>query len=283
MGRSTRRWSCRPPGPGRAARAECQERLDAALDAWRAAGDRALRRRRLRPGPAGGAGRGLGPDAPRRGDRLDASRASPRSGFAVDLPHAVARFTGVSVLHVVAHDPDARPETTPAPAHERAPLGPLSVLAWGGRQRKGPDPSRSGDELEPVAPRVCARRSARRPGISSSQRTSTPASSSARERVELGDRAAPDAPCARARSPRRSTPTCRPAEPDAAARGERRRLRRFGQPEQRAVEARASASQPGGAATCTWSSPVITPPRAYGEPLSPGCGWPAQRGELPRF
>ncbi len=49
-----------------------------------------------------------------------------------DLPHAVARYTGVSVLHVVAHDPDAQVATSPAPAHEKAPLGPLSVLAWGG-------------------------------------------------------------------------------------------------------------------------------------------------------
>ena len=50
-----------------------------------------------------------------------------------DLPHAVARHTGVSVLHVVAHDPDAYVATSPAPAREKAPLGPLSVLAWGGR------------------------------------------------------------------------------------------------------------------------------------------------------
>lgn len=50
-----------------------------------------------------------------------------------DLPHAVARYTGVSVMHVVAHDPEDVPQTSPAPVHERAPLGPLSVLAWGGR------------------------------------------------------------------------------------------------------------------------------------------------------
>ena len=50
-----------------------------------------------------------------------------------DLPHAAARYTGVSVLHVVARDPDAVPEVSAAPVHERAPLGPLSVLAWGGR------------------------------------------------------------------------------------------------------------------------------------------------------
>ena len=40
----------------------------------------------------------------------------------------------MSVLHVVAQDPETHVETSPAPAHERAPLGPLSVLAWGGRR-----------------------------------------------------------------------------------------------------------------------------------------------------
>jgi hypothetical protein len=50
-----------------------------------------------------------------------------------DLPHSVARYTGVSVLHVVAPDPAAVHAPSPAPVHEKAALGPLSVLAWGGR------------------------------------------------------------------------------------------------------------------------------------------------------
>jgi hypothetical protein len=51
-----------------------------------------------------------------------------------DLPHLVARYTGVSVLHVVAPDPAAARVASPAPVHEKAALGPLSVLAWGGRR-----------------------------------------------------------------------------------------------------------------------------------------------------
>jgi hypothetical protein len=45
----------------------------------------------------------------------------------------VARYTGVSVLHVVAHDPEAEPATSPAPVHEKSSMGPLSVLSWGGK------------------------------------------------------------------------------------------------------------------------------------------------------
>jgi hypothetical protein len=51
-----------------------------------------------------------------------------------DFPHRVARFTGVAVTHVVADDMRPAPVTSPPPEHERQPLGPLSVLAWGGRQ-----------------------------------------------------------------------------------------------------------------------------------------------------
>ena len=51
-----------------------------------------------------------------------------------DFPHRVARVTGVPVTHVIADDLRPVPPTSPAPAHEREPLGPLSVLAWGGRR-----------------------------------------------------------------------------------------------------------------------------------------------------
>jgi hypothetical protein len=52
-----------------------------------------------------------------------------------DFPHRVARFTGVPVTHVVADDLRPAPPAGPPPVQERAPLGPLSVLSWGGGRK----------------------------------------------------------------------------------------------------------------------------------------------------
>jgi hypothetical protein len=120
-------------GPGREARAAAQVRLDAALERWRAAGIERCD--------------GVVCDAsplealtevwdPMRHDEAIVCTLPGESSRWIrsDLPHSVARYTGVSVLHVVARDPaDARP-TSPPPVHERAALGPLSVLTWGGRR-----------------------------------------------------------------------------------------------------------------------------------------------------
>jgi hypothetical protein len=49
-----------------------------------------------------------------------------------DLPHRVARMTGVQVTHVIAAD-RREPAVTAPPAHEKQGLlRPLSVLTWGG-------------------------------------------------------------------------------------------------------------------------------------------------------
>jgi hypothetical protein len=119
-------------GPGSAARAECQQRLDKALEAWRAAGIEHCE---------GVVGDPIPQEAlsevwdPMHHDEVIVSTLPGQSSKWIrsDLPHAAARFTGVSVLHVVAQDPEVRAQTSPAPVHEKAPLGPLSVLAWGGR------------------------------------------------------------------------------------------------------------------------------------------------------
>ena len=118
-------------GPGTVARADCKARLDAALDAWRGAGITC-------DGVVGDHAplQALAEvwDQTHHDEVIVATLAGQSSKWLLgDLPHAAARFTGVSVQHVIAHDPDAHPEVSAAPAHEKSPMGPLSVLSWGGK------------------------------------------------------------------------------------------------------------------------------------------------------
>jgi hypothetical protein len=119
-------------GPGLAGREALREPLDQALAAMRDAGLEA----------EGSIGDTNPMDAvaeyfdPSRHDEVIVCTLPGRSSkwLQHDFPHRVARYTGLSVTHVVADDLRPAPVTSPAPAHEREPLGPLSVLAWGGRQ-----------------------------------------------------------------------------------------------------------------------------------------------------
>ncbi len=120
-------------GPGNADRAAATARMDAALEAWRQAGIENCEGVVCDPVPLEALTEVWDP---MRHDEVIVSTLPGQSSKWIrsDLPHSVARYTGVSVLHVVAQDPDVHPETSPAPAHEKAALGPLSVLAWGGRR-----------------------------------------------------------------------------------------------------------------------------------------------------
>jgi hypothetical protein len=119
-------------GPGLKGREASRERLDEALAGMRAAGLEA----------EGAIGDADPMEAvaecfnPARHDEAIVCTLPGRSSkwLQYDFPHRVARFTGVPVTHVVADDLRPAPPTSPAPAHEREPLGPLSVLAWGGRR-----------------------------------------------------------------------------------------------------------------------------------------------------
>jgi hypothetical protein len=119
-------------GPGLGGREAVRERLDDALDGMRAAG--------LQAEGAIGDADPLEAVAecfdPARHDEAIVCTLPGRSSkwLQYDFPHRVARFTGVPVTHVVADDLRPAPATSPAPTHEREPLGPLSVLAWGGRR-----------------------------------------------------------------------------------------------------------------------------------------------------
>jgi hypothetical protein len=119
-------------GPGLGGKEAVRERLDQALEGMRAAGLEA----------EGAIGDADPMEAvaecfdPSRHDEAIVCTLPGRSSkwLQHDFPHRVARFTGVPVTHVVADDLRPAPATSPAPTHERQPLGPLSVLAWGGRR-----------------------------------------------------------------------------------------------------------------------------------------------------
>jgi hypothetical protein len=122
------------PGAGTAARAAARERLDSALAVWRAAGIERCDGVVCDTGPLEALTEAWDP---MRHDEVIVCTLPGESSRWIrsDLPHQVARYTGVSVLHVVARDPEAGPAPSSAPAaHEKAALGPLSVLAWGGRR-----------------------------------------------------------------------------------------------------------------------------------------------------
>jgi hypothetical protein len=119
-------------GPGLGGKEAVRERLDEALEGMRGAGLEA----------EGAIGDADPMEAvaecfdPARHDEAIVCTLPGRSSkwLQYDFPHRVARFTGVPVTHVVADDLRPAPATSPAPTHEREPLGPLSVLAWGGRR-----------------------------------------------------------------------------------------------------------------------------------------------------
>jgi hypothetical protein len=119
-------------GPGLGGRDAVRERLDEALEGMRAAGLEA----------EGAIGDNDPMEAvaecfdPARHDEAIVCTLPGRSSkwLQYDFPHRVARLTGVPVTHVVADDLRPAPPISPAPTHEREPLGPLSVLAWGGRR-----------------------------------------------------------------------------------------------------------------------------------------------------
>jgi hypothetical protein len=115
---------------GLAGREAAKPRLEEAVERWRAAGITA-------EGVVGDSDpMGAVHDAwdPSRFDEVIVSTLPGASSkwLQVDLPHRVARMTGVQVTHVIASDRRAPEITTPPVREKQGLLSPLSVLTWGG-------------------------------------------------------------------------------------------------------------------------------------------------------
>src|SRR3954464_5845234 len=119
-------------GPGSADRAAAKARMEKALEAWRAAGVEVCDGVVCDPIPLEALSEVWDP---MRHDEVIVSTLPGQSSkwIRAALPRSVARYTGVHVRHVVAHDPELAPAVSPAPAHEKSSMGPLSVLSWGGK------------------------------------------------------------------------------------------------------------------------------------------------------
>ena len=50
------------------------------------------------------------------------------------LPERIEKLTNAPVTHVISEPEKPAAEVSPAPQREREPMGPLSVLRWGGRK-----------------------------------------------------------------------------------------------------------------------------------------------------
>lgn len=52
------------------------------------------------------------------------------------LPERIGRITGAPITHIISQPHKHTPEVEPAPPHQKEPLGPLSVLGWGGHKEE---------------------------------------------------------------------------------------------------------------------------------------------------
>ncbi|MDQ2894541.1 MAG: hypothetical protein M3Y09_02660 [Actinomycetota bacterium] len=75
---------------------------------------------------------------PRRYDEIVVSTLPMGSSkwLHTGLPERIAHLTDAHVTHVVSQPPKPPVATTTARAHESNPMGPLSVLSWGGHKQR---------------------------------------------------------------------------------------------------------------------------------------------------
>jgi hypothetical protein len=130
--------------PGPEGREAAQATLDATVERMRAAGLEAAGGRVGRP-DAVGAVRDMWD--PREFDEVIVSTLPGQESkwLEVDVPHRIARYTGVQVTHVLSSEPKKQGLRGPARKKEKqGVLSPLSVLSWGGSSsREGRDRAES--------------------------------------------------------------------------------------------------------------------------------------------
>jgi GABA permease len=129
--------------PGPDSREAAQATLDATLERMRGAGLEVAGGRVGRP-DAVGAVRDFWD--PREFDEVIVSTLPGQESkwLEVDVPHRIAKFTGVQVTHVLSAEPKKQGVRGPAPKHEKqGVLSPLSVLSWGGSSAR--DAGNGGD------------------------------------------------------------------------------------------------------------------------------------------
>ena len=75
---------------------------------------------------------------PRRYDEIVVSTLPMRFSkwLHAGLPERIGKLTDAPVSHVVSLPPRPEPEVAPPPPHPDNGMGPLSVLAWGGRKEQ---------------------------------------------------------------------------------------------------------------------------------------------------
>jgi hypothetical protein len=117
-------------GPGLHARDVAQPDLDEALQAWRDAGLTQVDGIVGDQDPCVAATEAWDPS------RYDEVIVSTLPGtvsrwLRADLPQRLGRAIDARVTHVLSSPPREPVVTEPAPAREKSPLGPLSVLGWG--------------------------------------------------------------------------------------------------------------------------------------------------------
>ena len=123
-----------PASPSREGRAAAKQTLEDAVAQLRAAGLEAAGA----IGPSDPLTATIEAWDPKRFDEIVVSTLPMRLSkwLHAGLPERIEKLTGAPVTHIISQPPKPAVEVAPPPAHEKGPMGPLSVLGWGGHKKE---------------------------------------------------------------------------------------------------------------------------------------------------